>query len=427
MVAPLAKDVTTPPSPLGLGGAPPQRWSWPADLKTIGVTPEDQRALERVLRSIIPRLPSYKSAVEGEAHIIEFHPSQTGKQTKGPLERFLFVTTPSSQGEKLRRVLLKTKIRISNEPERKVKVCYDLVSGGEYVRKRCSLFEREILNEFRKRRSRGIEPVLWFRGTEKKTESIHRRCPGTLEFLYGEGLMAFAQKLSLIEDLLCGMAFLHGLVCSVESERDGCFLLRGFHRDIKPSNILVSKSSKTGRWKAYISDFGLACRTDACNFGTPGFRPPEAVAIDYDCTRQLQDEKPMEEIERGVTRHYLEHGQAFDIWSMGLILVIILVGHSSIDEEYHLRYLPSLPSLVDKIRRSESALLERLPPDLYVKDLSQEEILRDLLHLEQATSARLSESDAACASRIWKLVGSMLQVAPERRISAAAALAAIKT
>ncbi|GMI23922.1 hypothetical protein TeGR_g7634 [Tetraparma gracilis] len=125
------------------------------------------------------------------------------------------------------------------------------------------------------------------------------------------------------------------------------------HRDLKPENILLRRV-QTDSYEEYdvvLCDFGLCSRvpeggemlTDFC--GSPGFFAPEMfVSGEYD-------------------------GLQADVWSIGCILLELLVGHDTFGEcwmtAYDSEYMKSKKGFRTEIQAAVSELKElRLPKDL---------------------------------------------------------------
>lgn len=87
-----------------------------------------------------------------------------------------------------------------------------------------------------------------------------------------------------------------------------------YHRDLKPENILINPSDD---FHVYLCDFGLSICLDNNEsqllsdfLGSPGFFPPEMIT-----------EK----------KYY---GDKYDIWSIGAILLEILLGHDEFEKRW---------------------------------------------------------------------------------------------
>ncbi|XP_020215606.1 mitogen-activated protein kinase kinase 9-like [Cajanus cajan] len=118
---------------------------------------------------------------------------------------------------------------------------------------------------------------------------------GTLEtLLKSSGTFSEPQVASVAREVLSGLSYLHAH--------------KIIHRDIKPSNLLVNR-----KMEVKIGDFGVSkvmCRTlDACNsyVGTCAYMSPERFDPD------------------SYGGNY--NGYASDIWSLGLTLFELYVGH----------------------------------------------------------------------------------------------------
>lgn len=115
---------------------------------------------------------------------------------------------------------------------------------------------------------------------------------GTLRSLMAEeGRLSLSQSLKLILDVLAGLEHAHAQQI--------------VHCDIKPENILLSVTA--AGWTARISDFGIARLTQELNdprfnnTGSPAYMAPE--------------------------RFYGQHSPTSDLYSVGVLLYELLVGH----------------------------------------------------------------------------------------------------
>jgi len=125
------------------------------------------------------------------------------------------------------------------------------------------------------------------------------------------------------------------------------------HRDLKPENILLRRVNYDGvdEYDVVLCDFGLCCRvpddgelmSDFC--GSPGFFAPEMFVAGKYCGRQA------------------------DVWSMGCILLELLVGHDTFGEcwmtAYDSEYMKSKKGFRSEIQAAVGELKElRLPKNL---------------------------------------------------------------
>ncbi|KAJ4456683.1 hypothetical protein PAPYR_7986 [Paratrimastix pyriformis] len=86
-----------------------------------------------------------------------------------------------------------------------------------------------------------------------------------------------AERLVLLQDMVHGLAYLHGKPFPDNDHRV-------LHNDLKPTNVLLRHDATTGRLTALLADLGLACvytggsLTYGLCRGTPGFMAPELFA-----------------------------------------------------------------------------------------------------------------------------------------------------
>ncbi|MEO0737434.1 MAG: serine/threonine-protein kinase [Cyanobacteria bacterium J06649_12] len=148
--------------------------------------------------------------------------------------------------------------------------------------------------------------------------------------------LSLADILDLISDVLCGLAHAHqqGIV----------------HCDIKPENILLSYSD--GRWRAKISDFGIAKLVqDQPNpkglgqTGSPAYMAPE--------------------------RFYCQYSPAADVYAVGIMLFELLLGKRPFTgtptalQLAHLNQLPNTEGLLEPLKPIIAKALEKLPARRY--------------------------------------------------------------
>ncbi|MBT9316130.1 serine/threonine-protein kinase [Leptothoe spongobia] len=142
---------------------------------------------------------------------------------------------------------------------------------------------------------------------------------------------------NLISDVLGGLAHAHqqGVV----------------HCDIKPENILLSHHN--GRWRAKISDFGIAklvqeqpYRQGTGQTGSPAYMAPE--------------------------RFYRQYSPAADVYAVGVILFELLVGQRpfsgtpTVLESAHLNQpVPAAEQLIEPLKAIITKALEKLPARRY--------------------------------------------------------------
>ena len=330
-----------------------------------------------------------------------------------------------------------TKKIIGEGAERTVKLWFNLTTGEYLAKKRVvNAIEKKVVQFFRDKGAIGIAPIYLLREvplnpTSSKIQMIEPLYAGPLTILFGTRVLARTeQKLSIIHDLLCGLANLHK--CSLE---DLTFtpnrwdkpvelgIVKMFHKDIKPGNILVRYLPDEDRWQAVISDFGSAGQVSAFG-GTIGYKAPEEVRfqLKHDSwnTGHISDTM-------AIITHNLNFGQAMDVWSLGLVLVEVLSGKLS--TRLPEAPFPPISSIeqcffrkVDPFRYSP----EPRHPDEKIADLRQADIDQDLARLQNDAQC-LNQDEAQVLNKSWDLIKSqMLKVNPYERKSTEETLSKFK-
>ncbi|OQD61272.1 hypothetical protein PENPOL_c017G07184 [Penicillium polonicum] len=116
------------------------------------------------------------------------------------------------------------------------------------------------------------------------------------EQLLRRDMVTAAQTRSILRDLFCALAHLHGMGI--------------LHRDIKPSNILMDSPNGP----AYLADFGISWKE-----GDAGSEPPTQKITDVGTTCYRPPE---------ILFGFKEYGTSLDIWAAGCVVAeAIAVGH----------------------------------------------------------------------------------------------------
>lgn len=396
-------------------------WKWPSDLNLLQVTPAQKKLIDLTISTFIKTINTspvdftYEPLAK-DVHLLTIIAQNNTFIHKISLPiRLRFVIEKND----LSTVLLCCKKVIGSGGERKVRLSIDLMFQKYYVRKRVSNSgERSIVDFLLNHTYRGIVPLshpqeLASKKRGKKVQYLEPLCNGTLTHLLGTHVLAnLKQKLLFMEDLLSGLRKFHGYsstnisIVLTSGDKIDVPKLEWFHFDIKCDNILVRRRSDGKRWEALISDFGLASKSTVIG-GTVGCRAPEEVQL---C---MNKDVPVREI----IDHNVRYGQPMDMWSMGLICIIILTGRVS--KKHSSAPIPPLPCIEDSIEPKSD------PQDAKVALLTQEQIDQDLVEL-QKNHASSMEKDNFTLKRLWSLVGEMLKIDPDQRTTASKALERVK-
>ena len=163
--------------------------------------------------------------------------------------------------------------------------------------------------------------------------------------------LSMTDILTLTSDVLAGLACAH---------RQGII-----HCDVKPENILLVY--RGGRWRAKISDFGIAkltqeetSRKSSGQTGSPAYMAPE--------------------------RFYRQYSPSVDVYAVGIMLFELLVGKRpftgapTVLQSAHLNQpVPDVDQLIDPLKKIISKALEKLPARRYP---TAAEMLSDLQQLD---------------------------------------------
>ena len=342
----------------------------------------------------------------------------TSLQVQVPHSLILF-----QQQNKVSNLLLLTKNVIASGSERKVKLCYEVITGKYFVRKRAiegTSFELSLMKHFIKNPSRGIAKISYLVPKTSKSPStgktliIQPLYDLTIAELFGsDELKQFEQKIILIQDLLAGLFALHAISQHVDlSDPPRSPIALMFHSDLKPGNILVRREGGSPLWRAGITDFGSADLFMVR--GSPGYLAPERAEL-------ILKENPTK---KDVVAHHLTYGQAMDIWSMGLILIDIMTlkptYFSSKGKPVFLSQLECIHRCIFEDKQSaetEPNQREKLEHFTRFANLKQKDIDTSI----EALLAKQEPLDPA-ESTIWDLIRQMVRIDPTERISAKEAL-----
>jgi serine/threonine protein kinase len=308
-------------------------------------------------------------------------------------------------------MILSTRKQVGKGGERNVRLCFDMITQRYYVGKKTNLYELALISRLEGQQHRGlvlihkIFNVVTSKGANK-TKFLESCYDQTLTTLLQTAHLNSEQKFSLIEDLLTGLKTLHAMDQTVyiklvngalttvpaennttnpNSEKDA-LICKTFHNDISPKNIVVRKQND--KWEAAMTDFGGAGILHEYG-GASGYRSPELLNL-------MKKRASVGEL----ILHNAQYGTARDIWAMGVLFVVILAS-PSIQMLHNVYSLPCIQRILKEDGFKDSK----------VSDLIQEEVDQDLKTLSNSFSiGRLP--------RVWELVGFMLRVSPNERMTA---------
>lgn len=435
---PIKKTVAVLPEPkFTFNYSPPKiaweahfsRWVWPSDLSSLNITVAQQKRINEALRTVAeasftypqfslnivksPKLVGYTSkTIDVEIKIGD----KVVKKTAIPFNLIMLL-----KEQRLNQFLLLTNKIIGSGGQRKVKLCYNLNTGEFLVKKQIfTKCEHDLLDLAKKNPIRGLTACRYIHQVGTKFQSIESLYDGNLSLLFGtSALESLEQKFSLIHDIFYGLNRLHGF--SFNHPKLYGKKIKLFHFDIKPENILIKKNPVSNKWEGAISDYG-SLGDLYISGGTCGYKAPEEVKLEIKLNENKQFYRDGDAYkffnENLVEEHNTRGGQPMDIWASGLVIVSIMLGRIT---QFPKISIPPLSSIENCfISYPDTAN----PKDIKIASLNQEQIDQDLDNLE-LPSYRTEEEKIAIQDT-YKIIREMLQIDPNKRISAANMLIAFQ-
>ena len=427
---------------------------WPGDLATLGLTEVDKNTLEKAFDEALSIAPDFsehglmcrKTKVDGVSRrrLQLFNEEGLVREWNVPITLMVNI-----QQATLKSIVLWTKVIIGEGGDRRVRKCYDLITGEINARKKfCNTVEKLILQHFQSHPSAGIEsitstieaddPYLNLHGVSgiKKPHFVEPCFEGDLFQMLDIQVLDEITKstldkitnprhvISIMEQLLTGLATLHEfvLVESIAGMPTQTYP-KTKHWDIKPANILLRKIE--GNWEAVLMDFGHAA-TLAPGNGSDGYLSPEDVCfrsrVYPDGIRSPRNlDIPYQEIVETTS----SYAQKKDVWQLGLVFVSLLMGRivdielREADEVGTIISTAPLDSLVNAIKIDKRYGHH----DWRFAKLRQDFIDRDIVRCKAETLAKCRAETRPAYAYLWDyLISKMLQVDPAHRISSKEAL-----
>lgn len=258
--------------------------------------------------------------------------------------------------------------------QRDVEFAFDLTAGDMLATKKLIGKEKGLVAQLQG--CKGVCGVICLRKSGRLFAPLY---DGVISKLIQEVDLTLMQKRKIMSQLLKGLVAIHQLTTS-----------RGdpaFHSDIKPKNILFRLNDL--RLVTVIDDFGL-CNRRRNLAGTPKWTSPEhaQALLSMDYSKELAYEANR------------RHGQALDVWAMGLVFHYLLTRSS----------LPGwMPAKMDT---SQDIITK-------IAGLTQREVYYPLF-------LRGLQATTKTEKALWELLHRMLQVDPKKRIDAYSALQLLK-
>jgi hypothetical protein len=411
---------------VGFLSLPPLKW--PTNLAILGITQEQKIALEQALTEVLPKtygenqpIICVKMKVEGvsirKLRLYDnYSCDRLKKEVVVPLTVKITIGNPRTS-----RIDLWTKVVIAKGGQRKVKKCYNLLTGNVFVRKKfCSKLEELILRHFRYNPSRGIEPVEFFEDCAEGFKSKHIIQPcfeGTILNLLSSVHLEPKDVYSIVYQLATGLSALHAFTPTEQSISFNRFFdmrtttttyPKTFHLDIKPDNILIRRIPNSDSWEAVLSDFGIAGTLHPGN-GTIGYLSPEDVKFKNLLYPNGHNGPISPDIsDKEIVATTLAYSQKKDVWALGLVFISLLTNRWTTitrREDGQIKSIIAAPPLECIL-----AALEKGEEGKHIADITQDSVDQSIAELRAATPVYAS---------LWdNLIFKMLQVDPMQRISA---------
>lgn len=387
---------------------------WPEDLTLLGLNDDQKNELDKHIRDAFRA-----GTFAWEKGRLKYDDGVTS--VDAPLPLTLSVIKDDSNY----RVLLFPKTVFASGGERKIRWAYDLTHGTFLLKKRIvGVFEERLLKVmFQARMSRGIQTSpMWRSSVDKqalpKRQIIEPVRDGALPTLYRtEPFTRFSVKRDLILDLLADLKSLHEIsLQNVEITPSIGFRTpikvgpyHAFHNDLKPLNILTF--CQNGKWRGEICDFGQGAAHPTAFVISLGFTPPEYIRF-YKQQRPLGIQSTFSENLFASAQFNIAHGQGRDIWSLGLVILSILVERTEeitwnnhFDLTSYRADFPPLPSLKACIPREVWSHYD----EEGVLGLKQESINQDLDKLTKEVVARHPQ-DKLEVEKMFRMLKMMLAI-----------------
>lgn len=303
------------------------------------------------------------------------------------------------------RIIVKTNEVIGEGGERKVKSAFDLLSGEKLASKPFSnVVEKFIIQHIHANNIKGFVPLIGVR--EKRFYEVHCQ---TLDSYFTASPEV---RYQLIKQLVSALKILHDLVLdnllsyTYQDRFEGDKTIsipkvHVYHGDLKPGNILVYPNEE-GQPQAVLSDLGALCQVTRAIY-TLFYKSPEKTNFlenKYFFHGKISPFIKMSEI----VEHHLKFGQTNDIWSMGLVLIMLLSNGRTLADKNE------IPDL-DFLRNVKKGRFDQ-DFDAGIKDIKQKEV-------DQSIDKLMAEcKPPQIFKSVWCLVKLMLKVNPEERCTA---------
>lgn len=260
--------------------------------------------------------------------------------------------------------------------QRQPKLAYDLFTGMYCIKKQQSHQEGTIVDYLERKPQEHLVKILGKRELKGKTQYFETAYDGTLHtWVTKPRLHGYHNKLLIMRKLLLALHNFEKIKIS-RIHQDVIFNHSSFHNDVKLENILVNNDNDVA-----LTDFGLS--NILHNLGCSPYyaHPIKILMIKWSSTDLAQYQARL--------------GGRLDMWSLGIVFVVILTNR--VNE----KRLPTLTFLDDLFNRRKEVKVA----------VTQQRITDELLELRKQTESLYS---GKVLNPLWDLVIDMLQMDPEK-------------
>jgi hypothetical protein len=261
--------------------------------------------------------------------------------------------------------------------QRRPKLAYELMRGRFCVKKtRTREEEGPIVNYLLQQSEDYLVNIIGKREIHGKHQYFETAYDCTLHHWIGTPrLQWYHNKLLVVWKLLVGLRNFQRMQVAAH---------RNFHNDLKLSNILVNGANELS-----ITDFGLSNVIEKLCY-SPYYCHPIKLSMRYWDNQEM-------------TAYLMKLGAKLDMWSLGIVFVVVLTNRFGPQE------LPPLAFLTDIFSKKKHV----------VEAVTQDRIKTELLSLKKATE---SMYQGQILNPLWDIVIDMLQLNAENILSVEDAL-----
>lgn len=273
--------------------------------------------------------------------------------------------------------------------QRVPKLAFDLMTGMYCVKKIQTQLEATLIDHLQHNPQENLVEVLGTRLIKGKPQYFEKAYDCDLQkWISNPRLNGYHNKLLMMRKLLIALQNFQLRIVK-RTYGDETVEHYSFHNDLKPTNILVNEANEV-----VITDFGLSNVLNKIGYSPYYAHPMKLMMFDW-TSQQRRD-------------YHVKYGRKMDIWSLGIVFVVILTNKLA---DFG---LPPLPFLDDLFNNKKARSLKKV--------VNQERITAEVNELKKRTENALH---APVMNALWDLVVSMLQLHPEDILSVEEAISRV--